>query len=320
MSVYNKPFLTPAELVNIHLEDKGVLFTHPFNKVFAEKALSLINWYRFKSYLYPYLNHSTKEYLPGTEFKNGFDLYLFDCELRELCNKYILRIEVKAKSILDQVITKYLNDPFWYLSDDVFTPNKAPYQERMKIKALMEKSTQEFAVYYKNNYTSTKESYRQNPPFWIAIELMSFDSMMKLIAALDTTKFTSSGKNHLNDFATAMGANTFKEVKSWLYALKELRNKSSHSSRTWNSNYRLPSGFVDNNNNIVGTRITIRPTMKNKIYTTLIVLKIMSKTLISPSEKFEVEFKNLINKYSYISILTHSMGIPSGWDKENIWN
>ncbi len=60
MSVYNKPFLTPAELVNIHLEDKGVLFTHPFNKVFTEKALSLINWYRFKSYLYPYLNHSTK--------------------------------------------------------------------------------------------------------------------------------------------------------------------------------------------------------------------------------------------------------------------
>ncbi|WP_118985160.1 hypothetical protein [Photorhabdus sp. CRCIA-P01] len=117
-----------------------------------------------------------------------------------------------------------------------------------------------------------------------------------------------------------MGANTFKEVKSWLYALKELRNKSSHSSRTWNSNYRLPSGFVDNNNNIVRTRITIRPTMKNKIYTTLIVLKIMSKTLISPSEKFEIEFKNLINKYSYINILTHSMGIPSGWDKENIWD
>ncbi len=60
--------------------------------------------------------------------------------------------------------------------------------------------------------------------------------------------------------------------------------------------------------------------MKNKIYTTLIVLKIMSKTLISPSEKFEIEFKNLINKYSYINILTHSMGIPSGWDKENIWD
>jgi len=322
MDVYDKPYLSPYDLINTHLATRGITYSASFTSAQAEDFLSKVSWFRFKSYLYPYLSHPTKNYIPGTKFEQGIHLYYFDCALRELCNKYILRVEVKARTIFDQVITSITNDSFWYLDDDFFyEPQNKIYNERQKVINYLKSSKTEFAQHYKNNYFSKNKSYRASPPFWMAIELMTFDSLMKFIDAIDTTKFTSSGINHLNVIGTRVGAASFKELKSWLHTLKELRNRSSHSNRTWNSNYRQPSGFVDNNNNLLaGSYLAYPPSLRNKVYLILCALNIISKKIIVPQGSFQNELKSLMISHSFIPNLEHSMGMPVNWLSDPLWN
>lgn len=320
MNVYTKPFVSPHDLIHTHLRSKGITFSAPYGVAEAEEYLTRINWYRFKSYLHPFLVAGTKNYAPGTTFSQGVELYYFDCELRELCNKYILRIEVKAKTILDQIITSFTNDPFWYLSDDYFKNTEKLPILRKKITDDLFYSKMEFAQYYKSNYISTKESWRAAPPFWLAMELMSFDSFVKFADAVDSNKFMYKGVNKIGDAAIKMNAKNYRELISWLLSIKELRNKASHNSRTWNSNYRLPSGFVDNNNALVpGSYLAIPPSKKNKIYSILATIKLISDNLIKPQNHFSAELQSLINKYHNRGYILSGMGFPANWTSDPLW-
>ncbi|HFE3388151.1 TPA: Abi family protein [Escherichia coli] len=320
MNVYTKPFVSPSALIHTHLTPKGVTFSAPYGVVEAEEYLTRINWYRFKSYMHPFLVTGTKNYIPGTTFSQGVELYYFDCELRELCNKYILRIEVKAKTILDQVITSFTNDPFWYLNDDYFKKKDKLPSLRKKIADDLYYSKMEFAKYYKDNYISPKESWRTAPPFWLATELMSFDAFVKFAEALDSNKFMHSGTNKLGDAAKKMNAKNYLEMISWLLAIKELRNRASHNSRTWNSNYRLPSGFVSTNNVLVsGSYLAIPPSKTNKIYLILATIKLISDNLIKPQNNFYSELQALLNKYHNHSYILSGMGFPANWTSDPIW-
>ena len=321
MAEYLKSYVSPHDLVNTHLINKGLGFSASFSQVQAEAFLSKVSWFRFKSYLFPYLNSATKLYNPGTTFFQGIELYYFDCELRELCNKYILRIEVKARSIFNEIVTNFTNDSFWYLNDDYFlNPEQEIYNERNKIVKHLKQSKTEFAEHYKQHYISPKNPFRKCPPFWMAVELMTFDSLLRIVDAMDQTKFNRGGKNYLDEVSTQIGAASFKELKSWLNALKELRNRCSHSNRTWNSNYRLPSGFVDNNNNLlVGSYLSIKPSMKNKVYTILAVVNIITNKLIIPANGFSDELKALLTRYRHIPNLEHSMGVPPNWRADPLW-
>lgn len=321
MNVYTKPFVSPHDLIHNHLTPKGIIFSAPYGVAEAEEYLSRINWYRFKSYLHPFLVTGTKKYIPGTTFSQGVELYYFDCELRELCNKYILRIEVKAKTILDQIITSFTNDPFWYLCDDYFKDTENLPRLRQKIAGDLSYSRMEFAKYYKANYISPKESWRTSPPFWLAMELMSFDTFVKFANAVDSNKFMYSGKNKLGDVAKQMSAKNYREMISWLLAIKELRNRASHNARTWNSNYRLPSGFVDNKNALVtDSYLTIPPVKKNKIYLILATIKLITDNLIKQRNQFSTELQELLKKYHNHSYILSGMGFPANWTSDPLWN
>lgn len=315
MNVYTKPFLSAHDLVHSHLPPKGITYTHEYDAQKAEDFLSRISWYRFKSYLHPFLDGSTKNYIAGTTFSRGIELYYFDCELRELCNKYILRIEVKAKTILDHVVTSFTNDPFWYLNDDYFKDTGKLCNLRNKITTDLFYSKMEFAKYYKDNYISPKESWRSAPPFWLAIELMSFDAFVKFAEAIDSNKFMLAGVNRIGDAAIQLNAKNYLEMISWLLAIKELRNRASHSSRTWNSNYRQPKGFIGNN-----SYLTLPPSKRNKIYPILATIKKISDNLIKPNNDFTQELEALLTRYNNAQYILDGMGFPSNWRTDPIWN
>lgn len=320
MNTYSKPYVSPTDLVRTHLPPKGVTFLGPNGAHDAEEFLSRISWYRFKSYLHPFLDGSTKNYVPGTTFSKGIELYYFDCELRELCNKFILRIEVKAKTIFDQTVTSFTNDPFWYLNDDLFKHREKLSSVRKKITDDLKFSSMEFAKYYRENYESPKESWRSAPPFWLASELMSFDSFVKFVSAIDSNKFMSSGANMIGEAAKKINAKNYKEMVSWLLAVRELRNRASHNSRTWNSNYRLSSGFVDQHNALItNSYMTIPPCKKNKIYVTLATIKKISDVLIKPSNTFTDELSTLLAKYHNQSYILDGMGFPPNWQTDPLW-
>jgi len=318
LSVYSKPYKTPAQLYQ-HLTDKGLIFKHPYKWNQAEEVLTRINYYRFKAYLFPYLNQETKSYKKGTAFKDGVALYEFDSELRELCNRFILKIEVKIRSQLDQVISKNTGDPFWYLNDDNFYAQKTPSYARNKIKDEMIRSQAEFVLHYKSKYQSPNEEHPSLPPFWVAAELITFGSFLDILRKIDKNKIGPQRNNPLDKMSKNFGAKNFSELKSWLPLIKEIRNRCSHSSRTWNSNYRLPSGFVDNNNQIITPRMTVPPTNKNKLYLGLVIIQLMSKGNMLNGHDFKTDLDKLLTKYSHIDNLESWIGIPSIWKNEPIW-
>lgn len=314
--IYNKSYQPPAALVQ-HLLNKGLQFTPPCDQTAAEKTLSKINYYRFKSYLMPFADAITGHFGNGAEFQHGLQLYDFDAELRTLCNSYLLKLEVKLRSQLDQVVTSCTGDPFWYLDDDHFS--QPIYNVRKKLLMSMERSRDEFAKHYRAKYISDKPSYRLLPPFWIAAELTTFGMLADLIASLKKDNIGPQRNNPLDVLAQRFGAKNWKELRSWVPLVKEIRNCCSHSNRTWNRNYRLPKGFVDNQNNVITARLTRSPTMKNKIYLGLAIIYIMSKNNTLNGSSFKTALELLIQRFSHIASIEYRMGMPKGWQQEPIW-
>lgn len=314
--IYNKPYRPPSDLV-LHLKSKGLNFTHPNDEAKAEDVLSKVNYYRFKSYLLPFVNDTTNTYNNNTEFVHGLDLYDFDCELRTLCNKYLLKLEVKLRSQLDQTLTKATNDPFWYLSNDYFL-GSVDYV-RNKIDKSLQRSPDDFAKHYRKKYISNVLYYKDLPPFWIAAELTTFGMLNDLIMGLNKSQIGSQRNNPLDNLAESFGALNWKELRSWLPLIKEIRNCCSHSNRTWNRNYRLPSGFVNNRNQVISDRLTKPPTMKNKIYLGLAVIYIMTKDNILNGHCFKQELQQLLSNFNHIHDLKYKMGMPTSWEQEPIW-
>jgi len=318
LSVYNKPYQSPADLVN-YLERRGLNFDERCDKEKAEFILKQINHYRFKGYLIPFLKEND-DFIEGSTFNHGVELYEFDTKLRELCNEFILKIEVKLKSHLDQTLSSATNDPFWYLNDDNFHMKYPPNYLREKVRKSMADSKTLFAVHYKKKYFSPKESYRSLPPFWVASELLTFGDVCVLFNGIHKDKVGPQRSNPLDILAQSFGAKNIKELKSWLPLIKSIRNSCSHSNRTWNANYRLPKGFVNNENKAINDKVDISPTMKNKLYLGLVIIHLMSKNNLINGASFKDKVLNLLKEHEHIEYLKRGMGIPESWDSEDIWN
>ncbi|MFH4351405.1 Abi family protein, partial [Acinetobacter baumannii] len=113
--------MTPQKLVTDYLVAKKGLSIQGDEIDFAGKVLSQINWYHLKIYFYPFiqdLNAPEEKYKPQTKFSDGWNIYLLDDDLRKIIIKYTLKIEIISKSYIDQAITEFTNDPFWYVNDD----------------------------------------------------------------------------------------------------------------------------------------------------------------------------------------------------------
>lgn len=309
--VYNKPYQQPAALVQ-HLRGKGLTFTPPHDEASAEAVLSKVNYYRFKAYLIPALDPHTNTFVAGSTFADGMILYDFDGELRTLCNKYLLKLEVKLRSQLDQVVTAATNNPFWYLHNEYFT--KSVDYVRNKVATDITKSPDQFAMHFRDNYISNIAYYEALPPFWIAAELTTFGMLISLATALDKSKLGPQRANPLDVLATRFGATKWSELCSWLPVIRDIRNCASHSNRTWNRNYRMPSGFIGN-----PQRLATPPTMNNKIYLGLVVIYLMTKDNMLNGGNFKQELQQLLRNFAHVPNLGHRMGMPANWENEPAW-
>ena len=309
--VYNKPYLPPAALVQ-HLKVKGLTFTSQHDEACAEAVLSRVNYYRFKAYLIPALDHNTNTFVAGSTFTDGMSLYDFDCEFRAICTKYLLKLEVKLRSQLDQTVTAATGNPFWYLYNEYFTEN-VDYV-RSKVASSISRSPDQFAQHYRDNYISNTPYYEDLPPFWIAAELTTFGMLTSLAMALDKSKIGPQRSNDLDMLAQRFGAAGWAELRSWLPLIRDIRNCSSHSNRTWNRNYREPRGFVGNTQ-----RLTRPPVMRNKIYLGLAVIHLMTKDNMLNGGSFKLELQQLLGNFMHVPALEHQMGMPSNWALEPVW-
>lgn len=313
-TLYNKPYQSPQQLI-LALQSKNILFS---DIPVAEKILSEINYYKFKMYLHPFLDPTLpKQYYVGAKFEDALELYRFDDKLRDILFSIIGRIEIKLKTKLDRKISSFTNDIFWYLDLQYYK-----IKSKNEIASLLNKlnstfisSKEEYAEHYKSHYyNESSNNYKVLPPFWIISELMTLGDIAKFYNLLDINKFNIARprSNKLEELANEFGATSVSALISWIYAIRDIRNRCAHHSRLWNSIIREPGE--------IRTQLTLSPLHANRIYFSLVMMYIMIKKLNITDIDLKQELLNLEIKYPIFKRLNSSAGFPINWNTDPIWN
>ena len=285
-SLYTKPYKNPADLIT-KLKSQNLTVLDEPN---ANIVLSKINYFRFKIYLRPFLDITTKQFRVNRTFEDAYEIYSFDEELKNILFSIISQIEINLRTKLDQYITAYTNNPFWYLGNKFL------------------RSQDDFTIHYKEKYINDIcKDFKEMPPFWIMSELSTFGNILAIFEAIDKKPFAlSHNKNLLDELSQDFGAKNLKELNSWLKLISDVRNRVAHHSRVWDCNYREPHGIRQN---LVPN---LQPSQPNKIYLFFVILETLHQKQIVGKD-IKIEIKTLLQKYPTAQRFINSMGIPQGW-------
>jgi len=310
---YDKEYKSPEELV-LHMQAKGLSIG---NKPDALMFIDNVNYYRFKVYLWPFLDPSLLSYRPNSTFEQGVELYRFDEALRNLIFSIVCRIEIKLRSKLDQVVAAHTNNPFWYLDSSLFVKTSQNKMDRLRASLASNflYSKDDFSNHFKNNYyNETHDDFKHLPPFWVISELATFGQIPIIYSALDKAKFQGErGANKLDVLADEFGAKNLKELNSWITAIRDVRNRCAHHSRVWNANYRQASGLLHK------LDPNYQPTNANRIYFFCVLLERINHTL-SMGFDIKTELLGLFEKYPEAQHRCASAGFPADWHQDPIWS
>lgn len=296
------------------MQGKGLTVSNEQN---AESFLENVGYFRFKIYLWSFFDSTQSSYETGSTFEQGIELYRFDEALRNFLFSVICRVEIKLRSKLDQVITAHTNNPFWYLDDNLFIPSKLYSIDgiRANLASSFQQSKDSFSEHFKKHYfNASNVHFKQLPPFWVISELATFGQIKTLYSSLNKALFQGvQNKNKLNTLAHDFGAKNFKELNSWIIAIRDVRNRCAHHARVWNANHRQASGIV----NKLG--IEFRPENANKIYLFCILLNLINDQL-GMGFRVKETLQNLFLTYPTAQIKASSAGFPPDWISDPFWN
>lgn len=303
-SLYTKPYKNSTDLIK-KLKSQNLKI---INEQFAEKILSKISYFRFKIYLKPFLDTTTKQFKPNSTFEYAYELYSFDKDLKSILFLIIGQIEINLRTKLDQYITSHTNNSFWYLDNKYFINESKIFNTKVSLKNEFLRSKDDFTLHYKENYVNNIcNDFKEMPPFWIISELSTFGNILSIFETIDKKPFTlQHNKNVLDELSKEFGANNLKELNSWLKLIRDVRNRVAHHSRVWNCNYREPHGIRQ----ILSS--DLNPTQTNKIYLFFVILEILYKNQIV-DKNIQQEIKILLNNYPKTRDFIASMGIPQKW-------
>lgn len=134
MSVISKPFTHINEQIDI-LQKRSLVITDrddAWDKLLHHNYYTVINGYK-----YPFLDDNSVEekYIDGTSFDELFALYTFDCNLRALLLRFILKVEHQLKSVLSHHFAKIHSDekyPYYLRPEnfDIGKDGKLPPRKR----------------------------------------------------------------------------------------------------------------------------------------------------------------------------------------------
>ncbi|CCW32001.1 Abi family protein [Xenorhabdus nematophila] len=309
---YGKPYRSPSELVQ-DLKTKNLSF---LDEASAIKILSNISYYHLKIYLRPLIDSSSpneKTYRTNELFDNGLDLYRFDEDLRFILFKAIARIEVKARSRLDHVMSSLSGNPFWFLDDQWFYTKNGTYtidSIRNKIGNEFSNTKEDYATHYKSKYyNDVHHNYKNLPPFWIASELMSLGSILKIYKNIDLNTKTQADLDRL---AQEFGAVNYRTFCTWLSVLRDVRNRCAHHSRLFSANLPAPKN--------INKLLSIQPLNNNRIYASLVVIHRILKSLGVENINIYDDITCSIGKYICIRPYLRMGGFPSNWYRDTFWS
>ena len=266
----------------------------------AERYLQFIGYYRLSAYMYPLLQMPKEQhrYKPNSTFDQVLMLYRFDKKLRMLIFNEIEKIEIAVRSVIVNIASEMMCDPFWMTESSNFI-NIVKFRHTMDlIDTELNRSREDFIIHFKQTYS---DSY---PPAWILAEVLPFGVITNIFSNI---KITRVKKRIAHTFGLQVAP-----FESWLTIVTLTRNSCCHHARVWNKQNTIRPMLP---NRLAGNWISL-PTDTLRIYFDLCILKYFLNT-ISPNNDMKAKIDALLSAYP--SIDTKAMGFPTGWENEALW-
>lgn len=293
MTKFNKKPTTLSQQVEI-LKSRGVRI----DNASAERLLLGINYYRFCGYglffeKFGDQGERLDQFKEGTSFNSVYQLYLWDESLRSLLQKYLGKIEVAFRAVLNYELVTNTQNSHWYLDSSIMVPTFDRATIETECSEAMDRAVNDMelsASHFRSAYD--EEKY---PPCWIISEFFSFGKWSKIFGQLKC-------KDHKKIVAKFFKAPP-DDFTSWMRALVILRNRCAHHARLWNYEFKIkPSQTMAMKRlNINNGRIGIFAYILHDLLS------------FSPSDKecFRNDFNNLL--LDCPQPYTSALGIPAGF-------
>jgi abortive infection bacteriophage resistance protein len=270
------------------------------NKTTAIRHLSNISYYRLSAYLLSFqkFNDPNHTYMPWASFDRVITLYVYDRELRSILLDAIERIEVAFRC---RLVYEYchLHGNNWYENSGLFLRN---HQQFMILVNKELKNTKElFIKHYFNKYT-----HPQNPPAWMAMEVLSFGQISTMYKNLKNDPAKKAVAHHFGVSPTIL--------QSWMEHLAYVRNLCAHHSRVWNRTMTVTATFPS----VTTDRwIASAPAKHDKPYLTLCIRAYLTQRVTNNSPFFG-KLRTLI--YRFPEVDQFAAGFPLNWQSHPFWS
>jgi abortive infection bacteriophage resistance protein len=316
---YRKPYLSSSALCD-KLTAQGLIIKNP---KFAMQVLERCSYYRFKVYLSPFINETTRRFNKDVKFEDAYQLYRFDSALRSFVFDLIESVEIGVRSSFDQWVNDKTDNSFWYLDASLFVANGNYTTTVNKVRSSFVGSKEPFAEHFQSKYYNQYcPFYRDLPPAWVAIELMTFGNLTNLMKCLSATSIQNL---KLDRYANKkLGIQKFKTLISWLVTLQGVRNQCCHHIRLFNRNMHSPTGIkriLDKNLELVEVKSKQghkAESQLNRLYTALAALQ-QIYTSLGHEHKIGNDLIKLFDAYPVSKKFYTSMGFPKQWHQEPLF-
>lgn len=274
-----------------------------YDRAFATHILSIIGYYRFSGYAYPFRNKiDNSGFIEDTSFEKVYSIYEFDRSLKSLLFSYLGRIEIAFRTLIIDKFSVGTGISLWYADAGNFVDKSECEEFLVNLQYSMQDSREDFIIHFKDNY------YDEFPPSWIALQIVSFGTLIKVFRNF-------KDKALQLQVAKYFGCDSIERFISWMNTLVYLRNICSHHARLWNRSIKKrPEAY---NFGVRSKRWTQQDLAK--LYYSICVIGSLLKSIL-PGNSFKEELINLFDKYPYVdSTKAKFLGFPKDWQTEFAW-
>ena len=259
------------------------------------------NYYRLTGYLYPFRERD-ESYSSSIDLDKILTICEYDQRLRNHLLSAIDKIEVSFRSVIAYQFSM-ANGPFAYI-DKSALPGLEDYRHVQLMENIhkeTDRSREEFIRHFMSKYGDT----HMEPPLWMAVEIMTFGSIVSLYRGLSNyLKQTISKEFGIPDQA----------LSSWIVGINSIRNICAHHSRLYNRrlgySFKLP-------------RERKRPEWfnpvkipNNNVFTALTICNYLLSVIGSDSSWCS-ETKELFDIYKSIPEIKNTF--PRDWQQSKLW-
>ena len=286
----------------ILLERRGLAIP---DKAKAEFYLSQLNYYRFAAYCLPFeQDHTTHQFVAGTQFDDVLNLYTFDRELRLLVLDAIERVEVSLRTQLAYHLSHNHSTAHPHLQPMIFH-NPVIYGASISnLNNDINRSREEFIKHLTNKYEELQ------PPIWAVVELMTMGQLSRWFSNIEARQDKQA-------ICKVYGLDE-KVMTSFCEHLSLVRNHSAHHARLWNRDFtKTPMLPRKGESRLISSMLVAPDTNRRlrKLYNTFTILAYLMNTICGENHWGE-RLTKLINNHNIDPV---KMGFPVDWEQRAIW-